>query len=184
MCVCHFPIGILCQVWYLIVSFPDLCTLTYFSDRIPCTFGCWNYLVHFQETLIYHIGRQFSNAKDSIQEAFCYLRPVSLKSSLTVALEEYGCKLYKPDADNVWLTECRWWMFWREKAELRNLPPSRATFLEGVKRAQYQLIILKSAPDINPDKPMPDNYGWRRDCDKYISIMTTLPPASMPLCSW
>ena len=28
--VCHFPIGILGQVWYLIVSNPDLCTLTYF----------------------------------------------------------------------------------------------------------------------------------------------------------
>ena len=28
--VCHFPIGILCQVWYLIVSIPDLCNLTYF----------------------------------------------------------------------------------------------------------------------------------------------------------
>ena len=27
--VCHFPIGILGQVWYLIVSIPDLCTLTY-----------------------------------------------------------------------------------------------------------------------------------------------------------
>ena len=26
--VCHFPIGILGQVWYLIVSIPDLCTLT------------------------------------------------------------------------------------------------------------------------------------------------------------
>ena len=25
-----FPIGILGQVWYLIVSTPDLCTLTYF----------------------------------------------------------------------------------------------------------------------------------------------------------
>ena len=25
----HFPIGILGQVWYLIVSSPDLCTLTY-----------------------------------------------------------------------------------------------------------------------------------------------------------
>ena len=24
----HFPIGILGQVWYLIVSIPDLCTLT------------------------------------------------------------------------------------------------------------------------------------------------------------
>ena len=28
--VCHFPIGILGQVWYLIVSIPDLCTITYF----------------------------------------------------------------------------------------------------------------------------------------------------------
>ena len=28
--VCHFPIGILGQVWYLIVSIPDLCTFTYF----------------------------------------------------------------------------------------------------------------------------------------------------------
>ena len=30
--VCHFPIGILGQVWYLIVSIPDLCTLTYLSN--------------------------------------------------------------------------------------------------------------------------------------------------------
>ena len=30
-CECHFPMGILGQVWYLIVSIPDLCTLTYFS---------------------------------------------------------------------------------------------------------------------------------------------------------
>ena len=29
--VCHFPIGILGQVWYLIVSIPDLCNLTYFG---------------------------------------------------------------------------------------------------------------------------------------------------------
>ena len=31
--VCHFPIGILGQVWYLIVSIPDLCTLTYFKRK-------------------------------------------------------------------------------------------------------------------------------------------------------
>ena len=29
--VCYFPIDILGQVWYLIVSIPDLCTLTYFN---------------------------------------------------------------------------------------------------------------------------------------------------------
>ena len=31
--ICHFPIGILGQVWYLIVSIPDLCTITYFKVR-------------------------------------------------------------------------------------------------------------------------------------------------------
>ena len=30
--VCHFPIGILGQVWYLIVLIPDLCNLTYFVE--------------------------------------------------------------------------------------------------------------------------------------------------------
>ena len=29
--VCHFPIGILSQVWYLVVSIADLCTLAYFD---------------------------------------------------------------------------------------------------------------------------------------------------------
>ena len=31
--VCRFPIGILGQVWYLIVSIPDLCTFTYFDRK-------------------------------------------------------------------------------------------------------------------------------------------------------
>ena len=30
--IVEFPIGILGQVWYLIVSIPDLCTITYFYD--------------------------------------------------------------------------------------------------------------------------------------------------------
>ena len=29
--VCYFPIGILGQVWYLVVSVPDLCPFSYFS---------------------------------------------------------------------------------------------------------------------------------------------------------
>ena len=32
--VCHFPIGIMGQVWYLIVSILDLCTLAYIEDSI------------------------------------------------------------------------------------------------------------------------------------------------------
>ena len=40
--VCHFPIGILGQVWYLIVSIPDLCTLTYFTSY-KLQFYVWLY---------------------------------------------------------------------------------------------------------------------------------------------
>ena len=35
--VCHFPIGILGQVWYLIVSILDLCTITYFWKYFKVT---------------------------------------------------------------------------------------------------------------------------------------------------
>ena len=38
--MCHFPIGILGQVWYLIASTPDLCTLTYF-DRSKVVLLLW-----------------------------------------------------------------------------------------------------------------------------------------------
>ena len=50
--VCHFPIGILGQVWYLIVSIPDLCTITYLKSTAIHTIleegimgaFLWNYL--------------------------------------------------------------------------------------------------------------------------------------------
>ena len=37
--VCHFPIGILGQVRYWIVSIPDLCTFTYFGVYVEE--DCW-----------------------------------------------------------------------------------------------------------------------------------------------
>ena len=40
--VCHFPIGILGQVWYLIVSIPDLCNLTYFLKWIDQSLKRWS----------------------------------------------------------------------------------------------------------------------------------------------
>ena len=42
-CVCNFPIGILGQVWYLIVSTPDLCTLTYTTQKLRM--GCTRHIV-------------------------------------------------------------------------------------------------------------------------------------------
>ena len=36
--MCHFPIGILGLVWYLIVSISDLCTLTYYDKKESDTY--------------------------------------------------------------------------------------------------------------------------------------------------
>ena len=54
--VCHFPIGILGQVWYLIVSIPDLCTITYFSY-------CFQGLKIMKKILIYTLKFYFLNAR-------------------------------------------------------------------------------------------------------------------------
>ena len=63
--VCHFPIGILGQVWYLIVSIPDLCNLTYFYTVIIYTFsGYWwvvflMCLIHINVQSIIHMTIEF-----------------------------------------------------------------------------------------------------------------------------
>ena len=47
----HFPIGIQGQVWYLIVSIPDLCTLTFFvpgKDTFEIEVSI--HTVHWQQT--------------------------------------------------------------------------------------------------------------------------------------
>ena len=46
----HFPIGILGQVWYLVVSISDLCTLTYFVC-ISLLLVLANILVHINTVL-------------------------------------------------------------------------------------------------------------------------------------
>ena len=42
-----FPCGILGQVWYLIVSFPDLCRLSYFYMKINVASPGQHIIVHY-----------------------------------------------------------------------------------------------------------------------------------------
>ena len=63
--VCHFPIDILGQVWYLIVSIPDLCNLTYFiiNTADPDHTAPWSmfYSVNHIRWLCYKHCRHWSN---------------------------------------------------------------------------------------------------------------------------
>ena len=92
--VCHFPIGILGQVWYLIVSIPDLCTLTYFKKTFlqmtkalrvndQCEFSVYNqpswflwnksgfaWLKQLINSLTNYKKNDFSSLADEIVELF------------------------------------------------------------------------------------------------------------------
>ena len=67
-------------------------------------------------------------------------------------------------------------MFWRKKLNCETYHLQELRFSKVSNVYIINSSFWESAPDINPDKPMPDNYGWKRDFDKYISVVTTLPP--------
>ena len=52
--VCHFPIGILGQVWYWFVLIPDICTLTYF---IEAGIGCIRFWARLDQNSGFHGNR-------------------------------------------------------------------------------------------------------------------------------
>ena len=60
--VCHFPIGILGQVWYLIVSIPDLCSLTYFV-LAPADKAANNVVVVWKRYYINTLKQELSTAE-------------------------------------------------------------------------------------------------------------------------
>ena len=72
--VCHFPTGILGQVWYLIVLIPDLCTQTYFHEHLITCYWQQSFLNqrkkendhrnHFMITLNESIRRMAENGFD------------------------------------------------------------------------------------------------------------------------
>ena len=85
--VCHFPIGILGQVWYLIVSIPDLCNLTYFShvmSWVRC--GAWMYRFLIFVSFLSFIGRLWAKSKIS---HFPLSRPFSCANNSEYREEVY-----------------------------------------------------------------------------------------------
>ena len=64
--VCHFPIGVLGQVWYLIVLIPDLCNLTYFHTVDYRQFT-W-YIVIITNTFKYLLWKRKVNDRRKIQK--------------------------------------------------------------------------------------------------------------------
>ena len=81
--VCHFPIGILGQVWYLIVSIPDLCNLTYFSSG----FSLFVFIFNFYSNSS-NMKETRSMSKIRRLSEFTWLYPTLTRSQNTVCITQ------------------------------------------------------------------------------------------------
>ena len=75
--VTHFPIGILGEVWYLIVSIPDLCTLTYLVNKLNRIVGYNNFSAQFIN-IISHYKKIGYNINVLQQTACLVVNPIGV----------------------------------------------------------------------------------------------------------
>jgi len=75
------------------------------------------------------------------------------------------------------VNELRWSLFKKKQAQSERLPPTRGALLEAILRAHYQTMVWNNDKVPNPNIPSPENYGWKKDNDEWLPVMTTTPPA-------
>ena len=73
--------------------------------------------------------------------------------------------------------DLRWWIFKKKQAQSEKLPPTQAALEQTVMRANYQAMVWNNDIVPQPQLPSPDNFGWKLEDNKWLPVMTTLPPA-------
>ena len=68
-------------------------------------------------------------------------------------------------------------LFRKKQAQSENLPPTLGTLRHAVLRAHYQAMVWANDVVANPIMPSPEEYGWEKEEDRWIPVMTCLPPA-------
>lgn len=76
------------------------------------------------------------------------------------------------------VSDLRWWLFKTKQEQSERLPLIPDVVHQAILRAHHQLLLWNSATVANPEIPSPDGYGWNRDDDEWVPIMTN------QYCSW
>lgn len=85
--------------------------------------------------------------------------------------------MYVPNTTINNVKELRWWLFRKKQAQSENLPPTQEALRQAIKRANYQALVwnMDTVPD--PQLPSPETFGWKLENEKWVPVMTPLPPA-------
>ena len=69
------------------------------------------------------------------------------------------------------------WLFRKKQAQSERLPPTQGALRPAVLRAHYQAMVWNNDVVADPDMPSPENYGWEKNDNRWLPVITKLPPA-------
>ena len=98
-------------------------------------------------------------------------------ADILTGIEKLVCQVYVPNTSINSVKELRWWLFWKKQAQSESLPPTQEALWQAIKRANYQAIVwnLDNVPE--PQHPPPETSGWKLEDNRWVPVMTSLPPA-------
>ena len=120
----------------------------------------------------------FMKANEEKISALANLGTRGQPSAVTLnGIDKVVCQVYVPNTiiDNV--KELRWWLFRKKQGQSENLPPTPEALRQAINRANYQALAwnLDTVPE--QQLPSPETFGWKLEDDKWVPVMTSLPPA-------
>ena len=92
------------------------------------------------------------------------------------ALEQFVCHVYSPKGPKT-LPSLRWELFRSNNLEGEMLPPTRATLLPHIIRANYITMRDKSYQTSCPELPPIEANGWNIEKGKYVPVRCLALPA-------
>ena len=92
-------------------------------------------------------------------------------------LEAFVCQLYEPDTAITNVVDQRWRLFSKKQLVSQKLPPTRGALKEVIARAHYQAMVWYQDNVPEPRLPPANEYGWKVEGERLVSIPTVEPPA-------
>ena len=138
------------------------------ADNTGCFSGhakplCWKAFLNVDEDVVREMAKLGTT-----------LRP---SDETMKAIEKFVCELYVPNTSLTTVKDLRWWLFRKKQAQSERLPPTQGALHQAVLRAHYQAMVWNNDVVANPDIPSPENYGWEKNDNRWLPVMTKLPPA-------
>lgn len=108
--------------------------------------------------------QMFDKSQPKTVRAFILLgQSMSLNETSITALEDFVCQVYCPKYKGADLAETRWHLFRKSAKKIDLLPPTKGSFIQHLKRANFQCRIWRQADEAMQDIGDPVDHGWQKD---------------------